>query len=65
MINYYYYYFFVLVRKTLRWLNWVFQGQPPMLEHELCQAIIKQGFGQTTTSAVLEKDENLLCSGLQ
>ena len=50
--------FFLLVRKTLRWLDWVFEGQPPTLEHELCQAIIKQGFGQTTTSAVLR-------SGLQ
>lgn len=56
---------FLLVRKTLRWLDWVFQGQPPTSEHELCQVIIKQGFGQTTTLAVLEKDKNLLCSGLQ
>ena len=48
----------------LRWLDTVFQGQYlPKFEHKLRRH--KQRFRKIATTVVLDKDENLLRSGLQ
>ena len=47
-----------------KWLDTVFQGQYlPKFEHKLRRH--KQTFGKIATTVVLDKDENLLWSGLQ
>ena len=47
----------------LRWLIWGFLGITPNFEHQL--RLYQQRFRKITTTAVLEKDENLFWSVLQ
>ena len=55
---------FQILLFALRWLDTVFSGSvPPKFEHKLRRH--KQRFGKIATTVVLDKDENLLWSGLQ
>ena len=50
--------------RRLKVARYSFSGPiPPKFEHKLCRH--KQSFGKTATTVVLDKDDNMLWSGLQ
>ena len=55
----------IIICVSLRWLDTVFQGQYLPISALLKLHRHKQRFGKIATTVVLDKDENLLRSGLQ